>query len=223
VSSKGAAIEVTVDFRDGNTVIPTVLVATPTGALITALTPHPDDDEEIELACVRCSGEGTKGGRWDDQAWFFYGEYNRDGGWDDEESYAYSSPSARRCDACAGTGKSGRTMTAGEMRKQQWDEQVSLLDGERMSLRDRDICPDCGFGGCSERCWQTDSDWVQRVAGCHTGEEAMIWAEELFRQLAYRPDISSNHEPPLTTTEIDEWAAAMSDSTAQLSEEIDGA
>lgn len=108
-------------------------ISTVTGGTIAALVPAPDDDEIVTDPCVWCDGLGYGG-----------------------DAVGLSGD----CDACQGSGSSGKT-TRGELRRKQWESEVFYIDATRAELMDRDICPDCGSGGCGGECHFTADEWAE--------------------------------------------------------------
>jgi hypothetical protein len=104
---------------------------TPSGATMAMLLPQYDDHEVIADRCVWCDGHGYGG-----------------------DAVGYGG----LCDACRGTGKGGTT-TRGLKRKQEFLDALFFIDAPRFALMDRDICPDCGGGGCGGECHWTDEEW----------------------------------------------------------------
>lgn len=114
---------------------------TRTGAVVEAFMRQPGDDNIVSDPCVWCEGEGHAGG-----------------GAPDDELQANPGLMLHDCQACQGTGVSGTT-TVGDLRLKAWKEMVFNIDARRYELRDRDICPDCGAGGCGGECYgDTDLD-----------------------------------------------------------------
>lgn len=168
---------------------PVALVTTRTGAWIEALIPQPDDDEPSEDPCVWCGGEGVAGG-----------------GADEEELYYRPELMQIACGACRGTGKGDTHTTRGEQRRRDYEDRWFWIDATRAEKMDRDVCPDCGYGGCSEDCWRRDSQWVMRVADARTGEEAVLWADEAF---VFDSTWRTDEPEERLTLDIAEWVVAL--------------
>ncbi len=119
---------------DGDTFI------TASGASVDMFKPHEDDDELLDPGCVYCQGQGEI---------------------ESDDPFSYES---YFCTACRGTGSSGQSTPRGVQRKEQWLDMIFFTDAPRFEKMDRDICPDCGSGGCGGECHWTAEEWM-RYAG----------------------------------------------------------
>lgn len=101
------------------------LVSTDTGARVRPFLPSADATAVIDKACVWCDGRGYGG-----------------------DAMGFSGA----CDACRGTGRAGRVLR-GRVELDDYRDMLFFTDGHRAELMDRDICPDCGRGGCGGECF----------------------------------------------------------------------
>ena len=105
---------------------------TRSGARVPMFEPRDDDDELVDPGCVYCDG---------------YGEWHED----DRSGF---------CNACRGTGAAGHMIPRGLQRKENWLDMIFFADAPRFENMDRDICPDCGAGGCGGECHWTAEEYA---------------------------------------------------------------
>jgi hypothetical protein len=128
---------------------------TPSGASVPMLAPQPDDNELEDSGCVYCDGEGI---------------------WREEIDNGYFREG--HCDACRGTGKAGRLHPKRQQRMEDWLSMIFFTDAPRFEMMDRDICPDCGAGGCGGECHWTPEQWARME-----GEPEESYIPESLREL----------------------------------------